>query len=176
MAARVWLPLLALSLPAQAWAVTCDELMNMVKVNVPMEIIVGGLRGTAGPFDYVTYDCLIKAGAPTPVLNEFRRFIAPKPSGPGGIRGTVWNAVGQPMDEVRLVLRNTALPDVGWVAVTEGDGRFEFPELPLGTYSLLVYAEEYHPWLTRLSFSVPGTIDITPVLGISQGREASLGR
>lgn len=61
------LGLVALSLPSSAWAIGCDEIMNMVTLNIPSTIVIETMRGSGGvaPADVV---CLQQRGAPADVV------------------------------------------------------------------------------------------------------------
>ena len=167
----------AMSPPEEISGVTCEEVMNMVVVNVPESVLLGVVRGLAGPFDRETYDCLKDRAAPEFVLREYRYFVdVVTPEGTSALKGTAWDALGQPIGDARVVLSTTALPEVGWFDTTGADGRFEVRKLPPGTYSVLVLSDTAGPWLTRISLPDTITLELTPVLGLGEGPEASLGR
>lgn len=162
--------------PDSSYSLTCDHVMNMVGANVPASAIAGVVRGGAGPYDRDTYDCLTGRSAPELVLREYRAFVdVVKPLGLSALKGTAWDALGQPLGDVRVVLRHTAIPDVGWFEVTDADGRFEVRNLPAGTYSVFLESRE-SAWLARISLPDAITLEITPVLGLGDGPESLLGR
>lgn len=61
-------------LPRVGWAaLSCDDILNMVNVNVPSSIIVDTMMSSGDPADAALVACLVKAGAPEEVLAEARR-------------------------------------------------------------------------------------------------------
>ncbi len=78
---RFLLPLsvtLAVSMAASspAWALSCDELMNMVDVSVPTDIIVTTIQGSGETFKAETVSCLQKKGAPAEVVSAAKALMA----------------------------------------------------------------------------------------------------
>lgn len=70
------LVLAALALPRPAAAITCDEIMNMVNVNVPVNIVVQTMRDSGDTFDKDDLACLRAAGAPDAVIAQAERQAA----------------------------------------------------------------------------------------------------
>ncbi len=175
---------LAAVAPGRAWAVTCGEVLNLVNVNVPMEIVVAIVRDSAGPFDQPTFDCLVEAGVPEAIIDEYRPFVeVAKPVGPSGVRGTVWDTRGRPAGGARLVLRKMMWTGIGWSVATDETGGFEFQSLPHGEYSLRVDSvdtagDHAGSWITRFSFSGTGVVELSPAVGrppIGGARARTLG-
>lgn len=61
-----------LGLPASALALTCDEVMNMVNLNIPPNIVADTVRNAADVSDATT-QCLISRGAPTEVIEAAKK-------------------------------------------------------------------------------------------------------
>jgi len=57
-----------LTYAAPAWALTCDEIMSMVNVNVPSNIVVQTMEASGSRFTADDLKCLEKQGAPDDVL------------------------------------------------------------------------------------------------------------
>lgn len=68
--------LLLLSLAAPAHALTCDEVMNMVNVNVPESIVVQTIDESGETFTADFVRCLTNEGAPAPVIDAVKKVIA----------------------------------------------------------------------------------------------------
>jgi TolA-binding protein len=79
-------PLLLLTLAAPAHALTCDEVMNMVNVNVPESIVVQTIESSGESFSAEFVRCLTNEGAPDSVVGAVKKLIAansaPKDSAP----------------------------------------------------------------------------------------------
>ena len=58
------LPLALLVAPSVASAMTCDDIMNMVSVNVPAEIVINTMKGSGTRFTAADVQCLQQRGAP----------------------------------------------------------------------------------------------------------------
>jgi len=70
----------ALSLPTQAYALSCDEIMNMVNVNVPANIVVQTMKDSGDVFGSDDISCLTSRGAPSEVVAQAKRMSAgPEP-------------------------------------------------------------------------------------------------
>lgn len=69
-------PLLLLTLAAPAHALTCDEVMNMVNVNVPESIVVQTIEGSGESFTADFVRCLTNEGAPDSVVGAVKKMIA----------------------------------------------------------------------------------------------------
>lgn len=67
------LVLAALALPRPAAAITCDEIMNMVAVNVPVNIVVQTMRDSGDTFDDADIACLRDRGAPAEIMAQAER-------------------------------------------------------------------------------------------------------
>ena len=63
-----------------AWALSCDELMNMVDVSVPTEIIVTTIEGSGESFTAEQVSCLQKKGAPAEVVSAAKALMASAPA------------------------------------------------------------------------------------------------
>lgn len=55
-------------LPTSAWALSCDDVMNMVSLNIPANIVVDTIRN-APSFESSDVECLRGRGAPAEVIN-----------------------------------------------------------------------------------------------------------
>ena len=70
-----WLGLLAvgsLTVSADAWALGCDDIMNLVDVNVPTDVIVQTMEGSGTQFSADDIRCLAEKGAPEVVIEKAR--------------------------------------------------------------------------------------------------------
>lgn len=65
----------ALAWSTPAWALDCDEIMNMVDVNVPTTIIVQTIDASGEVFDADTIRCLTTKGAPTEVIDAAKATL-----------------------------------------------------------------------------------------------------
>lgn len=65
--------LLALVGPRPALALSCDDIMSMVKVNVPTNIVVQTIKDSGETFDDADIACLRSAGAPDAVIAQAER-------------------------------------------------------------------------------------------------------
>ena len=61
------LTLASLAISGQALALSCDEIMNMVNVNVPTHIVVQTMEDSGQQFTNADVRCLIGQGAPPEV-------------------------------------------------------------------------------------------------------------
>ena len=61
---------------SNAWALDCDEIMNMVNVNVPTNIIVQTMEDSGDQFTNEDIRCLMDAGAPDDVVTTAKRMSA----------------------------------------------------------------------------------------------------
>lgn len=81
---------LSLLAPASAWALSCDDIINMLEVNVPSNIVVQTIEGSGTQFSADDVRCLSERGAPEDVLSAARQLTAadtePAPIGGGGER------------------------------------------------------------------------------------------
>jgi len=68
--------LLLLVLASPAHALTCDEVMNMVNVNVPESIVVQTIEGSGDKFTAEFVRCLTNEGAPDAVVAAVKKQIA----------------------------------------------------------------------------------------------------
>jgi len=59
-----------------AWALSCDEIMNMVEVNVPTNIVVMTVKDSGEQFTAEEIKCLQSKGAPEAVLNQAKAMSA----------------------------------------------------------------------------------------------------
>ena len=65
---RLALPLALLAAPASALAMSCDDIMNMVSVNVPSTIVISTMQGSGTQFTGNDVQCLQSRGAPPDVV------------------------------------------------------------------------------------------------------------
>ncbi|MEE2749954.1 MAG: hypothetical protein VX519_00875 [Myxococcota bacterium] len=83
------LTLASLAISGQALALSCDEIMNMVNVNVPTHIVVQTMEDSGQQFTNADVRCLIGQGAPPEVVSTAKNLsatveeAAPEPA-PGG--------------------------------------------------------------------------------------------
>ena len=68
---------LALLAPSVASAMSCDDIMNMVSVNVPDDIVVATMRGSGKQFAAADVQCLQQRGAPPAVVQAAQQMSAP---------------------------------------------------------------------------------------------------
>jgi len=65
---RLALPLAFLLAPATSLAMSCDDIMNMVSVNVPSSIVISTMQGSGTQFSPADVQCLQSRGAPPDVV------------------------------------------------------------------------------------------------------------
>jgi tetratricopeptide (TPR) repeat protein len=65
---------LALFSSQDAWALSCDEIMNMVNVNVPTSIVVQTMEDSGEQFSNEEIRCLINEGAPEDVVKTAKKM------------------------------------------------------------------------------------------------------
>ncbi len=63
----------AYAAPARA-ALSCDDIMNMVSVKVPTNIVIQTMKDSGETFDDKAVKCLIEAGAPSAVVEQARQM------------------------------------------------------------------------------------------------------
>lgn len=68
--------LVALALPTEAHALSCEEIVNMLEVKVPTNIVVQTMKDSADQFTQGEVRCLQDNGAPAEVLTQARSMIA----------------------------------------------------------------------------------------------------
>ena len=78
--------LVGLSASAPAHALSCDEILNMVRVNVPASIVVQTMENSGSRFTSDDVRCLVNGGAPDEVIEVARNLAggssAPAPAAP----------------------------------------------------------------------------------------------
>jgi tetratricopeptide (TPR) repeat protein len=62
----------ALAVSTPAYALSCDEILNMVSVNVPTHIIVQTMEGSGTQFSADDIRCLAEGGAPADIVDSAR--------------------------------------------------------------------------------------------------------
>lgn len=74
--------LAALALPSSAFAITCDEIVNMVRVNVPSSIVVTTIQSSGTRFTPADISCLQQAQMPADVVGaaNAQAAMAPAPA------------------------------------------------------------------------------------------------
>jgi hypothetical protein len=97
--------LLALAAP-DAWAISCDEVANMVSVNVPEDIIVQTMRDSGTTFTDADIACLQKAGVSQRVMDQARAML-PKAEAPAPAATTTAAKSGMSEDEDILGAKST---------------------------------------------------------------------
>ena len=65
---------MALLVSANAWALSCDEILNMVRVNVPSNIVIQTMENSGTKFTSADVTCLSNGGAPADVVNVARNL------------------------------------------------------------------------------------------------------
>ena len=65
-----------LLLARDAHALSCEEIMNMVNVNVPVPIVVQTIEDSGEQFTTDDIRCLVNEGAPTDVISSAKRLMA----------------------------------------------------------------------------------------------------
>lgn len=72
--------LVALAAPRVSHALSCDEIMNMVNVNVPTNIVVQTMKDSGEQFTPDDVSCLQREGAPSEVVSAAKSMVAaPEP-------------------------------------------------------------------------------------------------
>jgi len=66
----------ALAIPRPAHALSCDEIMNMVNVNVPTNIVVQTMKDSGDQFNPEDVSCLQREGAPSEVVSTAKSMVA----------------------------------------------------------------------------------------------------
>jgi len=99
---RPLVPVLALATlalaPRSAAALSCDDIMSMVKVNVPTNIVVQTMKDSGETFSDADISCLTSAGAPGDVVAQAKRQMAEE--GPRSLDRGDTSTTSQPsMDE-----------------------------------------------------------------------------
>lgn len=64
-----------------AWAISCDEVMNMVEVNVPTNIVVMTMKDSGDQFTSADVKCLTDKGAPAAVISQAKAMMASDDAG-----------------------------------------------------------------------------------------------
>lgn len=62
--------------PTDAWAISCDEILNMVNVNVPTNIVTQTMESSGTKFTADDIRCLANGGAPDDVVSKAREMAA----------------------------------------------------------------------------------------------------
>ncbi len=70
------LTIVSMFVSGQALALSCDEIMNMVNVNVPTHIVVQTMEDSGQQFTNADVRCLIGQGAPPEVVNTAKNLSA----------------------------------------------------------------------------------------------------
>ena len=68
--------LLGLVFVRDAHALSCDEIMNMVNVNVPVPIVVQTIEDSGEQFSNDEIRCLMNEGAPAEVIDAAKKLMA----------------------------------------------------------------------------------------------------
>jgi tetratricopeptide (TPR) repeat protein len=71
--------LVALAVPRDAAALSCEEIMNMLQVRVPANIVIQTMKDSGDQFTSSEVRCLQDNGAPTDVVSQARQMIASEP-------------------------------------------------------------------------------------------------
>lgn len=76
--------------PTTASAVSCDDIMNMVTLNIPSAIVVETMKSSGTAFTQQEVQCLETKGAPADVLAQAKAMAgtpvaAPRPTGPAPV-------------------------------------------------------------------------------------------
>jgi len=74
----------ALALPLDAHALSCDEIVNMLQVKVPTNIVVQTMQDSGDQFTQSEVRCLQDNGAPGEVVDQARKMIASEDPVGGG--------------------------------------------------------------------------------------------
>ncbi len=72
-----WWIALSLVAPSTAFALSCDEIMQMVGANVPPEVVVATMQGSGQKFSAADVSCLASRSAPPAVLEAAKAMGAP---------------------------------------------------------------------------------------------------
>jgi hypothetical protein len=86
---------------SDAWAISCDEVANMVSVNVPEDIVVQTMRDSGTTFTDADVACLQKAGVSPRIMDQARAML-PKTTAPTttpAVGATGAAATGMSQDE-----------------------------------------------------------------------------
>jgi TolA-binding protein len=113
-----------LTFASPAWALSCDEIMNMVDVNVPTNIVVQTMESSGTRFSAEDIKCLDQRGAPSEVVDVARKMAAtdepetteeaPKPSSSGSKSGSAGAKSGSQFEESEeLGGEDNSLPEEG---------------------------------------------------------------
>ena len=68
--------LAAVSAPRDAHALSCDEIMNMIEVNVPVNIVVQTMKDSGEVFTASDIQCLQNSSAPSEVVSAAKSMTA----------------------------------------------------------------------------------------------------
>ena len=94
---------------------SCDDVMNMVSVNVPDEIVINTMKGSGTKFTTADVTCLQQRGAPPTIVQAAKATMAgpaPQPTLPQPVPGTV--TPPQPLPQpTGTPLGGQLPPDVG---------------------------------------------------------------
>jgi hypothetical protein len=71
-----FLSLVTLATSQEAQALSCDEIMNMVNVNVPVHIVTQTMKDSGQMFTTNDIRCLVRQGAPEDVLSAAKSLAA----------------------------------------------------------------------------------------------------
>jgi tetratricopeptide (TPR) repeat protein len=66
--------------PSSAWALSCDEIISMVQVNVPTDIIVMTMKDSGDQFTPDEVKCLTSKGAPAAVVTQAKTQMSSGPT------------------------------------------------------------------------------------------------
>lgn len=92
---RFALPLAFLVAPVTSHAMSCDDIMNMVSVNVPPSIVISTMQGSGKQFTPADVQCLQQRGAPAEVIAAAQQMGAAPVAAPVPVAPPP--PVGQPM-------------------------------------------------------------------------------
>ena len=71
-----FLSLVTLAAAKDAHALSCDEIMNMVNVNVPVHIVTQTMQDSGQQFTSNDIRCLVRQGAPEDVISAARSLAS----------------------------------------------------------------------------------------------------
>ena len=108
---RLVLPLALLLAPAVSQAMTCDDVMNMVTVNVPDDIVINTMKSSGTAFSPADVQCLQQRGAPPTVVAAAQATAAPAPAAPAPMQPQPMQP--QPMQPVPTAPLGGELPPAG---------------------------------------------------------------
>lgn len=111
-----------------------------------------------------TAAALLLAAAATAAAQQPVPPLAPPPKAPQAISGQVRHAATlKPMPEVAVTIEGTSL-----VAVTDGDGRFTIPNVPPGTYHLVINHPGFVPLRPEITVGAapPAPLDVLLAPGV----------